>query len=166
MLRVKNYIESGILELYVMGAASDEETEELFYMREKYAQVREALWNLEIDMESVAQKMAVIPPAGILEKIEAEINSLVQIPDPDYLKVDKSSGYNSHSKRRKDFQFIEIEVASRQIRVHKLWAWAFAFLFLLLTFFLASAIYFYNKDNHIEKQVKQLKMELEKQRKR
>ena len=63
-MKINEYIESGVLETYVLGSASEAEIQELLYLKTKHPQISEALRDLETDIEFIAQKMAVNPPPG------------------------------------------------------------------------------------------------------
>ena len=71
-----------------MGIATEEEVQKVLLLKQEYPEFKEALANLEFDMEVLAQGMAVTPPAGTLEKIEAEINE-IQLRNQ---AVEKSTG--------------------------------------------------------------------------
>ena len=77
-MKIKNYIESGILEAYVMGSASETETQELLLLKEQHPEVANALFDLELDLERLAQQMSINPPPGTLTKIEDAIGDLVK----------------------------------------------------------------------------------------
>ena len=160
-MKINEYIESGILEAYVLGSASKAEAEELLYMKAKHPQVLEALLELEMDLEHIAQRMAIIPPVGTWEKIEAGINEVVKAKNSDALTLDMPfEDRGGRTKSRKSSQFIEVEAESGHMRIRKIWRWIFAGVFLLGKIFLACAIYFYLENRHNEKELEQLKNEL------
>src|SRR5215217_8666013 len=80
-MKIKEYIESGILESYVLGSATDTEVEELMRLKEEHPEINNNLAQLEADMERIAQYMAVTPPPDMLGRIENSINDLVITPD-------------------------------------------------------------------------------------
>ena len=73
---IKAYISSGILEEYVLGAASEQERREVECMSHIYPEIKEELSRLQQTIESFAMINAVDPPtslkAGILEAIDDE----------------------------------------------------------------------------------------------
>ncbi len=158
-MNIQEYIESGILESYMLGSASEEEIRELLYFKDKYPQIRSALYELETDMELIAQKMAVTPPPGMWEKIEASINEVAIIPEYEPLKL-KSPKEDSNYNDLKREQFIEVESQSNQMRVHKNWKWVFAAVFVLSKIFLICAIYFYLENRQAQQEILELKTEL------
>jgi len=159
-MNTQEYIESGILELYVLGAATDAETKELLYFKEHYPEIQNALYHLETDLERVAQQMAIMPPPGTWEKIEERIHELAIIPEYEPLKFKRGANENgSYNGNRRD-HFIEVEAESSQIRVHKNWKWVFTAVFVLSKVFLACAIYFYLENRQAQQQIQELKTEL------
>lgn len=79
MEEVKLYIESGILELYVLGQLTAQECTEVEAMVAKYPEVKAELSAIEIALEAYALKNAIEPPAHleaqILNKCTAESTS-------------------------------------------------------------------------------------------
>jgi len=160
-MNIQEYIDSGILELYVLGSTSETETEELLHYKEQYPQVQKALYELEIDMERVAQQMAIMPPSGTWEKIEDRINELATIPEYEPFRFKKGNNANNQrdAGRMRD-SFIDIESQNTHILVHKNWKWVFAAIFVLSKVFLACAIYFYLENRQAQQQIQELKTEL------
>nr|WP_199079754.1 anti-sigma factor [Pedobacter sp. ASV19] len=91
MEEVRAYIESGILELYVLGQLSAEEQGEVEGMAAKYAEIRKEIEAIEIAMETYAISNAVLPSEGLDLKVLSAIESLktpeetlspvMQVPD-------------------------------------------------------------------------------------
>ena len=158
-MNIQEYIDSGILELYVLGSTSDAETRELLQYKEQYPELEQALFELETDMERVAQQMAIMPPPGIWEKIEDRINEIAIIPEYDPIKF-KQHTENKRADRTDRNGFIDIESETTHIRIHKTWKWVFGAVFLLGKIFLACAIYFYLENRQAQQQIQELKTEL------
>lgn len=167
MVKINEYLESGALESYVLGAASKAEIEELLSLKSKHPQVEEALAILEADLERIAEHMAIAPPSNTWLKIEASMNELVTSPKMEYLigeePVERS---RPNPGSRKTEQFIEVEGESGHMRIHKIWRWVFGAVFILGKLFLAFAIYYYLENKHTQEEVQQLKIELSNQRKK
>jgi len=66
---VKSYIESGILELYVLGQLTAQECIEVEAMVAKYPEVKAELSAIEIALEAYAQENAIVPSAHLEEQI-------------------------------------------------------------------------------------------------
>ncbi|WPU97621.1 hypothetical protein SNE26_16465 [Mucilaginibacter sp. cycad4] len=164
---MKKYIDSGILEVFVMGAATDEEVKELMYMKAKYPEVDEALKQLETDMEKLAGEMAISPPPDMWEKIEGEIDGLIRRENPAQpVKFRTSGDGHKYKKTSPEDQFIPIESESNHMRLHKSWRWVFAAVFVLGKIFLGFAIYFYLENRQTNQQLQELKTEIRELRKK
>jgi hypothetical protein len=158
---IQEYIESGVLEAFVLGSASEAETRELLYYKEKYPQVQIALQELEIDLENIAEHMAITPPPGTWSKIEASINDLPTIPEYDPLRFKRAEGNNSYNFKKAEREYIEVaEADSTHMTIHKNWKWVFTAVFVLGKIFLACAIYFYLENRQAQQQIQELKTEL------
>jgi len=156
-MNVKAYIESGTLELYILGAASKEETRELLQLKKQYPEIEQALFELETDLEKLAQYSAIAPPPALFKKIEDNINELVKADDRHHLTVyTNNHDYDTDQKSR----FIEVEAETNQMRIHKAWRWIFAAVFILSKIFLIASIYYYLENSHAQEQIQQLRTEL------
>jgi hypothetical protein len=159
---IQEYIESGILEAFILGAASEAETRELLYFKGKYPQVQNALQELERDMETIAEYMAITPPPGTWDKIEHSINELTTI---DALQFRHNGEGNSNDSKNKDREYIEVaEAETTHMRIHKSWKWVFAAVFILGKIFLGCAIYFYLENRQAQEQILELKTEIRQSR--
>ncbi|WEA00200.1 hypothetical protein [Mucilaginibacter sp. SJ] len=164
---MKKYIDSGILEVFVMGAATDEEVNELMYMKAKHPEVDEALKQLETDMKKLAGEMAISPPQHMWEQIEDEIDGLIHQGNPAQpIKFRTSDGDdNKHKKKPPEDQFIPIESESNHMRLHKSWRWIFVAVFVIGKIFLGFAIYFYLENRQTKQQLQELRTEIRELRK-
>ena len=157
---VQDYIESGILEVYVMGAASEAEVKEVLYLKARYPEINRAIQQLEEDLEKVANHMAITPPPGAWNKIEQEIDGLIHLKDNDPDMPKQKNGRANYNDHKAGDSYIEVEASSSYIKVHKNWRWIFAAVFVLGKIFLACAIYFYLENRQAQEQIKGLKTEL------
>jgi len=160
-MNIRDYIESGILEAYVLGSASEEEARELLFYKEHYPEVKNALYELETDLERIAQSMAIVPPPGTFSKIEASINELINVPEYEPLRLKDGPDKKGHERDSRRDQYIDVESESSHIRVHKNWKWVFAAVFVLSKIFLICAIYFYLENRQAQQQLQELKAELQ-----
>jgi len=103
--------------------------------------------------------MAITPPPATWNKIEQEINGLIERPEiaPEVF-TDKTNGRKAHEKS--GHQFIEVESESSHMRIHKNWKWVFAAVFVLGKIFLGFAIYFYLENRQAQQQITDLKTEV------
>lgn len=72
---VKTYIESGIIERYVLGHVSPQEKQEVECMSHIYPEIGVELRTIESTIEQLAMKGAVAPPADLKAKIMSKIQT-------------------------------------------------------------------------------------------
>lgn len=156
-MKIKEYIESGILEAYVLGSASEAETQELMYLKELHPQIQSALYDVEVDIEHIAEYMAIKPPPELWLKIENGINELVRRPAAEQLSV-TSHPRKERGGRKKEY--IDVDSKSSHMRVHKIWRWILIAIFVLGKVFLGFAIFFYLENRQIKEEISDLKSEL------
>jgi len=70
------FISSGLLEAYVLGAGSDAERREVEAMAERYPEIKTELHAIEEAINAYALKHAVEPPTHLKDKILGKISSL------------------------------------------------------------------------------------------
>jgi anti-sigma-K factor RskA len=75
-MNIKEYISSGIIELYVMGLCSPEEEQEIEQFRVQYPELHTAILQYEKDMEEKMLQQGVLPPAAADEAILHRLESL------------------------------------------------------------------------------------------
>jgi anti-sigma-K factor RskA len=73
-VEINEMISSGLLELYVLGQTSAEETLLVHGMAAKHPQIADEITAIELAMESYAQAHAVKPSANVKEKLFAQLN--------------------------------------------------------------------------------------------
>ncbi len=158
---IRDFIDSGVLETFVLGYATEEESAEVLRMAKTYPEVKNALQTLEADMEVIASNMAITPPPTVWNRIEKEIDEIIlreqKTAEPIVFR-ERLHG-NGHPPKNSP-QFIEVEAASSHMRIHKVWRWIFAAVFVLGKIFLAFAIYYYLENRQMNEQVNELKTEL------
>jgi anti-sigma-K factor RskA len=74
-LNIREYIESGVLEQYVLGLASPKEQSEVERYADEFPEVREELRRLQRTMEDYATAHAVEPPAAVRGRVLDSIKS-------------------------------------------------------------------------------------------
>ena len=75
---LKAYIESGVLELYVLGELNESEKLEVEAMLEKHPQLRAELEEIENALQGYAEAQAVDPPNHIRSKILDSLTSTIE----------------------------------------------------------------------------------------
>jgi hypothetical protein len=156
-VEIKEYIESGVLEAYILGSASEKEINELHQLKGRHPQIQDALDKLQDDLECIAQHMAITPPPEIWNRIEDEVNELTKRDDADTLKITINPKANGKDNTG---EFVEVQGPSSHMRVHKIWRWILGAIFILGKIFLAFAIYYYLESRQTEAQIQELKQEL------
>jgi len=158
-VNIKDYLESGTLEAFVLGSASETEAAELQQLKIRYPEIEQALDALEADLEMIAQHMAITPPPDVLERIEDHIHTLKKQSVTDRFP-DHHRNHGQQSSAKDKVQYIEVEGASSHMRIHKIWRWVFAAVFILGKIFLGFAIYYYLENRQAREELKELKREI------
>lgn len=73
-MNIKEYLDSGVLELYVLGELTDAEQKEVEQMMAQHPEIREELNHIELATESVFNKLGMAPANGIKEALLGSIN--------------------------------------------------------------------------------------------
>ena len=79
---IKKYIDSGILENYVLGLVSETEVQEVERNLQQYPELKTELNKIEIALETYAQAKAMPMPAGLSASIMQSIEALESAPSP------------------------------------------------------------------------------------
>jgi hypothetical protein len=133
-LELEHYIQSGIIESYVLGLATPEELAELQYMRRLYPALNTEIAAVERRIEITAMDEAVMPPAQLKNRLFQRINWPEEFHEP--IADDASKNYTFINIQPKDQNYIT---------VHKAWRYFFAFVFVFSKVCLFFAIYYYLK---------------------
>lgn len=72
-MKVQEYIESGILSVYVLGIATEEERAEVEQMAAIYPEIREELYSLQASMNEYASQFELQPPQELKERVMKSI---------------------------------------------------------------------------------------------
>lgn len=157
-MEIKKIIDSGLLETYVMGIATEQEIAQVLQYKQQYAEVETALTEIEVGLESLALMNAIEPPTGTLEKIEDQIRE-IQLREK---SMRKPIDFKEEQQRPEEPRsaYIEVESVANHMRIHKAWRWVFAAVFVLGKVFLAFAIYYYLSNRQAQLQINELKQEI------
>lgn len=90
-MNLQDYISSGVLELYAMGALSGAEKSEVESMLQTYPELKKELEDIESNLEQLAMSGAVKPTAGLLGKIKTEIEDSREGPQ---ISTKPARGFN------------------------------------------------------------------------
>lgn len=134
MENIKAYIESGILELYVLGNLSPEERLQVEEMAAKHAAVKAEIDQIEQSLELYAEEYAVDPPEAVRDKV---LNGLLINlgDDRTFTKPRKHSGE----------EVFENEIVPLQVRQNSFYKYAFAACLSLLLISIYGLINLYGK---------------------
>lgn len=132
-MELHHYIQSGIIESYVLGLATPEEVAELQYMRRLYPELNVEIAAVERRIEKSVLTEAVLPSPGIKNRLFDQINWPEEV---DYTVPEDKTNYTFINIQPKDKNYIT---------VHKSWRYFFAFVFVFSKACLICAIYYYLK---------------------
>jgi hypothetical protein len=149
-LDLNRYIQSGIIESYVLGIATASEIDELQQMRRLYPSLNAEIMAVERRIEQTARAEAVLPSPYLKERIFQHINWHEELPPG-------AGGRDDRSR----YTFINIQSKDGQhITVHKWWRIFFIIIFILSKVCLFFAIYYFLKyQQSREKKEQQLRTE-------
>jgi len=74
-MKLQEYIASGVLEAYLLGQLSPEESTRVETMRVKHAEIQQEMVRIEESLELMAQKTAVTPRESVRENIISKIKA-------------------------------------------------------------------------------------------
>ncbi len=154
-MKNQEYIQSGILESYLLGLVSEEEQKEVEQKILVDSEISEALQALEMNIANYYTKNAVPPPTVVRDAI---------LLNAQKTELDKWT-YQQHSSKQQTTQaeqakYLEVEVNDTHIKVHKYWRPAFIAVFILSKVFLIAALYLYFKTDSLTKENERLKQEI------
>ncbi len=152
IVNIELYIQSGIVESYVLGLASPGEVAEFEQLLPHFPELKEALSDFEYQLELFAIDHEVPPPPGSRERIEARLRETPSVRPP----IHEEKRY----RRDASGDYIRVEASSDQIKVHKYWRPTFIVIFILSKILLALAIYYFVEYRHAEKQIRQLEQQM------
>lgn len=150
-MNIELYIQSGIVESYVLGLASPPEIAEFEQLLPHYPELKEALSDFEYHLELFAIDNEEPPPPGTRERIEERIRELPAVDQRNERK---------YRRGKRGGEYIPVEVSSPYIRVHKHWRTFFIAVFILSKILLGFAIYYFLEYRHTQKHVQQLEEQL------
>ena len=148
IVNIELYIQSGIVESYVLGLASPAEVAEFEQLLPHFPQLKEAMSDFEYQLELFAIDHEIPPPPGIRERIEARLREMPA--------VRRTIHEEKRYRRNVSGDYIRVEASSGLIKVHKYWRTAFIALFILSKILLALAIYYFVEYRHAQKQITQM----------
>lgn len=154
-MNISNYIESGIIERYLLGLTSPEQEEELLHLRQIYPLLELEITAAELRFEDKLLEEGVAPPCELRNAVLQRIGS-------DTGRKDQSWGnYNGHEHTNQGPAYIHLEPFwNRRISVSMWWRCAFIALVVLTMALAASTWHFYHRAEQLEDVLIMLKVPL------
>ncbi|PSL49139.1 hypothetical protein CLV51_101469 [Chitinophaga niastensis] len=137
-MELKFYIESGIIESFVLGLATEDEVEELQQMRRLYPDLDTEVELVERRLERAAFDEPAMPPMEVRDRVLQKI------------RWEQGSG---QSELNSNYTFINIQPKDGDhITVHRWWRVFFIIFFIMSKIFLFLAIFYYLKYRQSQEQ--------------
>ncbi len=141
-MELREYIQSGIIESYVLGLASDDEVKELERLAEIHPEIRQAIDEFSINFEKIIQAEAVVPPAGLKSQVLASLQQ----------------GGNNKTSSEPVAAVLPMKDYSQNKSI-RLWKYAAAASIILLLGSAALNLYLFNNYNDVNKDYQALLIE-------
>lgn len=153
----KQLLESGILESYLLGLASEPERAEVKEYLDQDPELGHYLFDLDQDLQHFFNTNSVPPPPEIRTELELRVgrNELQKNG------ASRDSGNNKrvYTEEKPKEEFLDIEVNDTHIRVHKWWRPAFVAIFILSKIFLGVALYYFFKTSSLEDEIQRIRQQ-------
>ena len=150
MENLKAYIESGVLELYVLGDLSPEETLQVEEMASRHVEVRDEIAAIEQAMEQYALQNAIQPPADL----EIKLFEKLGISEDDELETVSETQFEEEGPR-----IVRLDVSDGRVRTLR---YALVACVALLVVSTAALFITYNKLNDAHDQIASLNLDKQK----
>lgn len=143
---LQNYIESGVIESYLLGLASEEETALLEQMRSLYPQLNTEIAAIEKKLQRVVAEEGVTPPSVVWNRLSRRLN---------WEDANRQQQAYSSQGQKEDMTYV-LRPQSRTMVVSVWWRCAFIALCVIVMALLASTIYFYGQFRRMEERMMHL----------
>jgi hypothetical protein len=154
MVNIELYIQSGIVESYVLGLASTAEVAEFEQLLPHFPELKDALSDFEYQLELFALDHEIPPPPGNRERIEARLREMPAVRRP-------ARGHNGFYRRSPSAEYIRVESSSStHIWVHKNWRTWFIIFCIVSKIFVALSVYYFVEYRHSLEKIRQLELQL------
>ncbi len=150
---LKNYIDSGVIERYLLGLATPEQERELTYMRRLHPILEQEIAAAELRLENNIMAEAVPPPVRLKDRVMEDARRYKH--QEYYFKHDNGGGGEQPPHEP---VYIDIRPGwNRKITVSIWWRCAFLALCVLTMSLAASTWYLYKRTNQLEEVLIRLK---------
>ncbi|MEM9821505.1 MAG: anti-sigma factor [Bacteroidota bacterium] len=143
---IKTYISSGVLEQYILGLCSPEETQQVEEYAAKYPEVSEKIKKLQCCMEHYAELHAIPPPPRLKGKILSKIDDIAEC-----------QGLSVEFKKGVQEQIMPSAPPSTPFDWSRIWTGIAALMILSLS---ALSYSFYQKQNAANAELKRISSEI------
>jgi len=145
-LDLHDYIESGIIETYLLGLASDEEAELFEHMRSLYPELNTEISATEFRLQKVMDDGGITPPAIVWNKIARHLTP-----------HGRDSYYSKAGRQQTEGpQTYILQPRNNTITVSIWWRCTVIAMMLLIMALVASTIYFYQQFRNMEERLMRL----------
>lgn len=151
----KDFIESGLLESYLLGLSTDEEKRYISQKLLEDEKLSDYIIDLEAGIKRYFDQNSTFPPAELREIVHLR-NTKTNFRKQKHIFNRDSK---EESKNRKEY--LDIEVDDTHIKVHKNWRPAFIAIFVLSKIFLIAGLYYYFKTTNLQQEIIRLKTEIQ-----
>lgn len=142
-MEIRDYIESGVIESYVLGLAEPEEISDLETLKEQHPEITQAIDEFTTSLEEHAFKNAIPPPPDVKARLMARLaNEDLEMQGANTLTV----AYNRNDEH----------APQAPIRKMRTWSFAAAASVILLVVSAAANIFLYNKYSNTKSQYQAL----------
>jgi anti-sigma-K factor RskA len=149
-LKNQELIQSGVLESYVLGIASQEEQDYIAQMIDRNTELEAYVVSLEATIKEYFANGSITPPS--------EVRDVLTLRDADVKKTKHT--YSQAKQEPAKVNYLDVEVNETHIKVHKYWRPAFIAVFILSKIFLIAGLYFYFKTVNLEQKIEKNKTEV------
>ena len=143
----KAFIESGILEAFVLGMANEEEKRAVIRFAETNEASSDYLLDLELHIRGFLDDNKVTPPL--------EARDVLALRSKEFRQQKTKTTFTNNASNNK--KYLDVEVSDSYIKVHKNWRPAFIAVFILSKIFLILGLYYYFKSASLETELAKLK---------
>ncbi|GAA3947441.1 hypothetical protein GO495_26715 [Chitinophaga oryziterrae] len=141
---LEDYIESGIIESYLLGLATREEVVMFERMRNIYPQLNGEIATMEYKLQKLGEEGGIAPPAQVWNRIAERIQ---------WEEVSTKTG--TKQKQNQGHTYI-IQAQNRTMTISIWWRCAFIALCVIVMALMASTFYFYRKYSQLEQRLLQI----------
>jgi anti-sigma-K factor RskA len=141
-LNLEDYIESGIIESYLLGLATRDEVVMFERMRNIYPQLNGEIATMEYKLQRLGEEGGIAPPAQVWKRIAERIQ---------WEEATTKTG----AKPKQGHTYI-IQAQNRTMTISIWWRCVFIALCVIIMALVASTVYFYQKCSRLEQHLLQI----------